>query len=102
MLKSEMYNLFIVSYASTDATLGRSRAQQPTAHSHSLSTSATTHGYICAVATAVVGCAATGCMTVLILGLVISAGESKQGGLVRQLTEDDAKLITLYLGADPS
>ena len=82
-----------------------SQAQQPvipTAHSHSLFTSATTHGYICAVAAAIVGCAATGCMAVLILGLVISAGESKQGGLVRQLTEDDAKLITLYLGADPS
>ena len=41
-------------------------------------------------------------MAVLILGLVISAGESKQGGLVRRLTEDDAKLITLYLGVDPS
>ena len=90
MLNSEMYNLFIVSYASTDATVGRSRAHQPTTHSHSLSTSATTHGYLCAVAAAVVGCAATGCMKVLILGLVISAGESKQGGLVRWLTENAA------------
>ena len=42
MLNSEMYNLFIVSYASSDATLGRSRAQQPTALSHSLPTSAAT------------------------------------------------------------
>ena len=38
MLNSEMCNLFIVSYASTDATLDRSQACQTTAHSLTLST----------------------------------------------------------------
>ena len=43
---------------------------------------------VAAAAAAVAGCAAAGCMAVLLL--VISAGKSKQRGLVRRLTENAA------------